>query len=98
MRATIDVPDDLYRRVKAKSALQGRTVRDVTEGLYRTWLADDETAPSPESSAAWMSEWIRMGRDALADRPEGSTTSEQINQARGRMDESYAVPALDAND
>jgi hypothetical protein len=29
MKATIEVPDDLYRRVKAKSALEGRAVREV---------------------------------------------------------------------
>ena len=29
MKATIDIPDDLYRKVKAKSALEGRPVRQV---------------------------------------------------------------------
>ena len=38
MKATIDVPDDLYRRVKAKSALEAQTVREVTEALYRKWV------------------------------------------------------------
>lgn len=30
MKATIEVPDALYRRVKAKTALQGRAIREVT--------------------------------------------------------------------
>ena len=38
MKATIDIPDDLYRRVKAKSAMQAQTVREVTVTLYRHWL------------------------------------------------------------
>lgn len=29
MKATIEIPDELYRRVKAKSALEGRPVREV---------------------------------------------------------------------
>ena len=35
MKVTIDVPDELYRRVKAKAALQGRTIREVTAELYQ---------------------------------------------------------------
>jgi hypothetical protein len=41
MKATIDIPDELYRKVKAKSALEGRPVRDVTVQLFRKWV--DET-------------------------------------------------------
>ena len=29
MRTTIDIPDQLYRQVKAKAALQGRTVKEI---------------------------------------------------------------------
>lgn len=42
MKATIDVPDELYRRVKAKTAMQGRAIREVTIELYQRWLAQDE--------------------------------------------------------
>ncbi len=43
MRTTIDLPDDLYRQLKAKAALQGRTVREtVTEYLVQG-LHDSET-------------------------------------------------------
>jgi len=54
MKATIELPDELYRRVKAKSALQGRAIRDVTAELYRQWL--DESLPSPSSSEG--EEWL----------------------------------------
>ncbi len=52
MKATIDVPDDLYRKVKAKTALQGRAVREVTIELYRRWLEQDE-APMPPAVSAY---------------------------------------------
>lgn len=43
MKATIDIPDDLYRRVKAKSALQGQPVREVVMHLFLDWIeAPDE--------------------------------------------------------
>lgn len=42
MKVTIEISDDLYRRVKAKSALEGRPVREVTEELFRGYL--DELA------------------------------------------------------
>ena len=41
MKATIDIPDGLYRRVKAKSALQGRPVRAVAIELFHRWLEED---------------------------------------------------------
>src|SRR5688572_23112878 len=49
MKATIDIPDDLYQRVKAKSALEGRPVRVVAIDLFQCWL-DQDTAPSRQSN------------------------------------------------
>ena len=48
MKATIDIPDTLYRKVKAKSALLGKPVREVTVELYQHWLGEEE--PQPEAS------------------------------------------------
>ncbi|MEM9080695.1 MAG: hypothetical protein AAGC74_08410 [Verrucomicrobiota bacterium] len=42
MKATIDVPDHIYREVKARSAREGRTVREVTIFLYSQWISKDE--------------------------------------------------------
>ena len=47
MKATVDIPDDLYRRVKAKSALEGRPVREVTVQLFRGWV-DATATPGPD--------------------------------------------------
>lgn len=38
MKVTIEVPDELYRQVKAKSALEGRPVREVAEELFRGFV------------------------------------------------------------
>lgn len=34
----MQIPDEMYREVKAKSALHGRSVRSVTIMLYSHWL------------------------------------------------------------
>jgi len=44
MKATMDIPDELYRKVKARSALRGETVRSVAVQLFSDWL--DEREPS----------------------------------------------------
>jgi hypothetical protein len=46
MRATIEISDELYRRVKEKSALEGRAVREVTEELFRLYLEPDRAGTS----------------------------------------------------
>ncbi len=53
MKATIEVPDELYRLVKAKSALEGRAVREVTVELYRRYLGQDVLSePAAQETAA----------------------------------------------
>lgn len=52
MKATIDIPDDLYRQVKAKSALRGQAVREVAVSLFQSWITEaDEAPPTPSDGA-----------------------------------------------
>ena len=51
MKATLEIPDDLYRRDKARSAMEGRPLRAVAAQLFQNWLdapppAEDEARPS----------------------------------------------------
>jgi hypothetical protein len=69
MKATIDVPDELYRRVKAKAALQGRAIRDVTVELFRRWLEQDETqAGTPVSAYEMMKDGCGIVRSGINDK------------------------------
>jgi len=86
MKATIEVPDDLYRQVKAKSALEGLAIREVTEVLYRAWLTQDSTAKATPSPEEWLEDWIRLGEEALRDAPPGPTASEILESDRNRLD------------
>lgn len=38
MKVTLDIPDELYRRVKARSAMEGKAVRSVSVELFENWL------------------------------------------------------------
>lgn len=38
MKATMEIPDELYRQVKAKSALEGRAIREVAVELFRGYV------------------------------------------------------------
>jgi hypothetical protein len=84
MKATIDVPDGLYRRVKARSALEGRSVRDVTVVLFERWLAEapdlraalGDTDP-PTAAAAWLRRWESVG-DRIAGLTKDKRTTREI--------------------
>ncbi len=61
MKATIEIPDELYRRVKAKSALEGLAVREVATTLFYTWVEDKAerkdthaVAPVGKTTPAWF--------------------------------------------
>ena len=75
MKATIDIPNQLYRQVKARAALEGRAVREVTIELYTEWLGGPRPGSAPESLAmdAWLSRWTQLGERVRAgaadDRP-----------------------------
>jgi len=61
MKATIDIPDELYRQVKSKSALRGQAVREVAIHLFQGWVLQndepvDEIAipPGKERVPTWF--------------------------------------------
>jgi hypothetical protein len=64
MKATIDIPDALYRQVKARAALQGRAIRDVTIELFEVWLAAGMAVSDRErltAAEAWLERWDDLG-------------------------------------
>jgi hypothetical protein len=61
MRETIDVPDELYRLVKAKSDREGKAVGEVTVELYQSYVGQDEE-PEPEPHKTPAVQGLREGR------------------------------------
>ena len=96
MKATIDVPDDLYRRVKAKSAMEGRTVRAVVVELLADWLEGNQTGSRPASERSqetksrrpdWFSSLRKYARPSL------SHDMASIRQSIGRGLEANRPPS-----
>lgn len=86
MKATIEIPDDLYRRVKAKSALQGRTIREVTMELYQSWLVDAPAMPAARSPEQWLEEWFKLADATMQAAPTGPSAREILEEDRNRLE------------
>ena len=67
MKATIDIPDDLYRRAKARSAMEGRPFRSVAVELLQEWLKAPVSNPgaSPRRREDKSAPWLAITRRAL---------------------------------
>lgn len=46
MRTTVDIPDALYRRLKARAAAEGKPAKALILSGVETVLAANETAPT----------------------------------------------------
>lgn len=91
MKATLEIPDELYRNVKARSALEGRPVRAVAVELFEKWLTGEIETGSKSSEPAPLHKetakaypWLKIA--AKYPKPEASYEMEDIRQsiARGR--------------
>ncbi len=47
MRTTIDIPDEIYRRLKVKAALQGESVRQVALRALQREIEASSVGPLP---------------------------------------------------
>ncbi len=86
MKTTIDVPDDLYRRVKAKSAMLGKPIREVTVELYVRWLAGEPPAGPGPSPQAWLSGWLESADAAVHAAPASRPARDELAADRDRLD------------
>lgn len=59
MKTTLEVPDELYRRVKARAALRRRKIRDFVEEGLRLALEADERGLSCNRGPLAVMEEIR---------------------------------------
>ncbi|MCX7902821.1 MAG: hypothetical protein N2483_11225, partial [Burkholderiaceae bacterium] len=82
VKATIDIPEDLYRKVKAKSALLGKPVREVTVELYRQWIEGTDAAPPP-ADADWLEAFSKLQVPADTS---GPTAREILEAGRKRLE------------
>jgi len=68
MKATLDIPDDLYKRVKARSALEGKPIRSVAIELFQRWIQAPSDIEDKTESASLSAEdykkypWLDLAR------------------------------------
>ncbi|MBC7705290.1 MAG: hypothetical protein H7274_15265 [Rhodoferax sp.] len=75
MRTTLDLPDELMRYLKARAALEGRSLRDLTLDLIERGLR----APAHAAKAvATALPTVRLGRPMLL--PEAGLTNAALNE------------------
>ena len=95
MKATIDVPDELYRRVKAKSAMRGQAVREVVVGLFQGWLAEEglESEQGERRPAGKTPAWFGVARKyaVRANQHDMDAVRNSIAKGRGREVHSKAA-------
>jgi hypothetical protein len=53
MKTSINIPDDLYRKVKARSAMEGKAVREVIIDLFRKWLGEPPSSTTKDFVSAY---------------------------------------------
>ena len=91
MKTTLDIPDDLYHAVKAKSALEGTSVRRVTMMLYGDWLSRPRAeSPVPSAEAQGkkrgtpLPAWFARGRANVRRNAGAAGDLEVLRQAVAR--------------
>jgi non-ribosomal peptide synthetase component F len=94
MKTSLDLPDDLYRQVKARSALEGRTVREVATALFAAWVAGDVQVHEGAASSSsphdpndpreqWLARWQSLGQrvqQAAYGTPDSPNTPSLVDQ------------------
>ena len=86
MKATIEIPDELYRQVKAKSALEGRAIREVTIELYQAWLKQELPLHEQRSPEEQLEDLFRQADELTAGAPPGPTARELLEEDRNRLE------------
>ena len=86
MKVTTDIPDDLYRQIKAEAALRGLTVREVTTRLYRRWLREGGGETARETPAAWLRSWLDAADEAISRAPRGCSARVELAADRNRLE------------
>ena len=89
MRTTMDIPDQLYRRVRAKGAMDGLTLRAITITLYTDWLDGKNTIPAVNPSEEGadaadvesMPSWAGLCGDAITKNADGPHDMRSIRKS-----------------
>ena len=84
----MDIPDQLYRRVRAKGAMDGLTLRAITITLYTAWLDGKNVVPAAEregkpvgDESISMPSWAGLCGNAITKNLEGPHDMKSIRKS-----------------
>ncbi len=94
MKTTMEIPDELYRRLKANSAAQGKTVREVVVNLVQEWLDDTgkggaalmDQHDTAHDKTAELRRWLDEAAALTDAAPPGPTALEHLMASRNRLE------------
>jgi hypothetical protein len=89
MKATIDIPDDLYRKLSARSAEQGRPVDAVAVDLLRRGLDEEpdiSADPGVRARLDAVERMVRLAHEFAQHAPPGPTATEILEADRNRLE------------
>lgn len=85
MKTTVELPDKLYRQIKAQAALQGQTIKAFFLDALRDKLA--QPAETAEEEAGWRAVFGKGDKEALAE------VQRIIDEDHNKIDyESWGLP------
>ena len=84
MKATFQIPDALYRELKAETAREGLTMREVTISLFEQWLKQKKQAAPFAASVDW-----HAFRAPLAHLVPGDATGHDMDSMRKSIGENW---------
>lgn len=81
MKTTVEIPDSLYRQLKARAALKGQTIKDFLVDAVRAKLASDKGKSSNrKQKTGWEAVW------GCADPAEVAELQRVIDEEFNRID------------
>ncbi len=91
MKATLDIPTELYRRVKAKSAIEGKAVRTVAVQLFQEWVDGTRAAGAQraalEKPAIESAPWLAITTPFVENKDDHNLDAIRQSAYRGLMAE-----------
>jgi hypothetical protein len=80
MKTTIEIPDDLFRAVKARAAMEDIRIKDLMARLLTLWLEGEASGRDGRSTPAEASERARRQRAMTAWLAEWQTVGQRIEE------------------
>ena len=96
MRTTIDLPDDLYRRIKARAAMRGMKLKEYVTVALRDSLFERPAGEVRETTAEYTEEASRLAEDCVLPLITGETTEVMRSISEKRIDRILASDDIDS--